>query len=428
MTDATPASPSAHPSTGRETSAVVHPAADWPAHTVETRAWQQRFRGGTREDRMLTEIDTVLPPRIVDLDYELDSGLGGEIGRASYEIAYTEGTAGRHLAALGRFLVQTESVSSSKIEQVEASTDDFARALAGSKANSSATSMVAATAALTAMVNAAGSGRIDREAVLSAHEVLMREDPTDGPYAGRLRSMQNWTGGSNHSPRGALHIPPPPEYVDDYIDDLVAYANRDDVPALVQAAVVHAQFESIHPFTDGNGRIGRALINAVFRRRRLTRATVVPVATAMVADRQGYFDLVNGYRAGRLGPFVRSLATSAIVAAEEARQSAERFSASRAESAERARPRAGSAASLLDHLLEMPVLTIDDAIGITGGSASSAYAALDKLVDDGIVHEVTGRVRDRVWAVDNVMAELDDLSRRIAVRVTTGSASAQALM
>ncbi|MGA1836853.1 Fic family protein [Herbiconiux sp. 11R-BC] len=62
-------------------------------------------------------------------------------------------------------------------------------------------------------------------------------------------------------------MPPPPETVDDYLDDLLAFANRDDLPPLTQAAIVHAQFESIHPFTDGNGRIGRALIHAVLRRR-----------------------------------------------------------------------------------------------------------------------------------------------------------------
>ena len=81
-----------------------------------------------------------------------------------------------------------------------------------------------------------------------------------------LRTVQNWIGGSDYSPRDALYVPPPPDTVHAYMNDLTEFANRTDIPVLIQAAIAHAQFESIHPFTDGNGRIGRALINTIFRR------------------------------------------------------------------------------------------------------------------------------------------------------------------
>ncbi len=396
---------------------------DWPAHTSDRRAWRQSRRAGTREDRVLTEIEVSLPPKIALLDYDPHPTLSMESEQAAFEIAYTEGAAGAQLGALGRFLIQTESVSSSKIEQVDAATEDFARALAGSRANESATSMVAATAALTDLVASAGrTGTIELNEILSAHYTLMRDDPRDGRYAGRVREMQNWILGSDYSPRGAVHIPPPPELVLEYLNDLIVYANRNDIPPLVQAAVVHAQFESIHPFTDGNGRIGRALINAVLRRRGVTRATVVPIATAMVADREGYFRLVNDYRNGVLGPFVRSLVMSTTVATEESRRTAERFRDLPTEWREVVKPRAGSALEILiDNLLEQPVLSIDDATKITGTSAQSVYTAMDRLTEDGIVKEITGRARDRVWAASEVMAELDDLASRIAGAVRVSS-------
>ena len=93
--------------------------------------------------------------------------------------------------------------------------------------------------------------------------------------------------------------------------DLIRFSNRSDLDPIVQAAIAHAQFESIHPFTDGNGRIVRALITAILRRRGLTRTTVVPVASALVADRERYFELVNDYRDGALAPFVDELARAA---------------------------------------------------------------------------------------------------------------------
>jgi hypothetical protein len=104
----------------------------------------------------------------------------------------------------------------------------------------------------------------------------MHNDPLESAAAGELRTVQNWMGGSGFSPRGALYIPPPAETVPGYMDDVVTFADRSDMPALLQAAIAHAQFESIHPFTDGNGRIGRALINTILRRRGATTRVVVP--------------------------------------------------------------------------------------------------------------------------------------------------------
>jgi len=162
--------------------------------------------------------------------------------------------------------------------------------------------MVAATTALDEMIDdVAPGGGVNLPMITSAHLALMRDDRGESRYAGRLRDMQNWIGGSDHSPRGALYVPPP-ETVADYLADLLVYLNRDDVPALVQAAIAHAQFESIHPFTDGNGRIGRALINTVLRRRGVTTRVVIPLASALVAHRDRYFDLLTDYRGGTVRP------------------------------------------------------------------------------------------------------------------------------
>jgi Fic family protein len=391
---------------------------DFPPHSHDVVPWRQAARGGTKADRMLSEITVAIPPRIADIDYAPTTDAHTAMLDAEQEIIRTDAGAGGKLQSLGRFLIRTESVSSSKIEQVEADADDFVRAIAGIRANASATSMVAATDALTKMVETAGTtGAIALDDVLAAHEVLMRDDPTDGRYAGQLRTVQNWIGGSDYSPRGAVHVPPPPALVPELMADLLVYANRDDVPAIVQAAGVHAQFESIHPFTDGNGRIGRALINAVLRRRSLTTTTVVPIASAMVADQAGYFGLVNRYRDGYLGDFAASLAKSAVIAAQESRVSADNLLALPAEWAALTSFRRNSAGAIIvDALLDHPVLTVDSAIAITGKTDAPVYAAMSRLVDDGIVHEVTGRKRDKIWAATEVVAELDELNSRILAR------------
>lgn len=392
----------------------------WPPAERAKRPWRQAARGGTREDRELREIEVVLPPLIAERAVALDSTVGAALEAAMREVTALDHTHGGALDALGVLLLRTESVASSKIEQVSASVDDYARALHGVKANDSAVSMVAATTALEQlMTRVDGSDAIDVAMITDAHEALMKEDPTERPYAGRVRDVQNWIGGSDHSPRGALYVPPPPDTLDGYLDDLVDFMNRDDLPALAQAALAHAQFESIHPFTDGNGRIGRALINAVLRRRAATHQVVVPIASALVAHRERYFAVLGAYRDGEIRPLIESFAAAVEIAAAESRVTATNL----ARIAEEWREAVGSvraksaAGALLELLPERPILTADEACELVGGSVSSVYAAIARLHDSGVLRPLTDRKRNQVWGAAAVLDELDDLGLRIAAAV-----------
>lgn len=404
------------PLPARDESTIALGAGGWPDHDHRVVPWVARTRASAREDRMLTAITVSMPPLIAGLEYVVPPRLVADVEEAARSITDLDARSGDRLASLGAFLIRTESVSSSKIEYIDASIEDLARAMAGSKANDSATSMLSAASAISEMVDDAGRRRIiDLGTMLTAHKRLMKDDPLDGPFAGRLRQVQNWIGGNNASPIGAVHVPPPPEYVPGYMSDLLQFANRDDVPVIAQAAIVHAQFESIHPFTDGNGRIGRALINAVFRRRNLTRTTITPIASALIARREHYFDLINSYRDGQLDPFVHSLAFSARVASAASADSATVLRELPDYWASLSKSRAGStASSLIGMLLDQPVLSANAAQTLTGASATSVGAAMDALERDGIVREITGRKRDRVWAATEVMAELDKLTQAIA--------------
>ena len=389
----------------------------WPASARQSRPWQQTVRGGTKADRTFSEVVVTLPPRLADREVPLTARQASDLEAAVREITALDNSSGEVLQALGVLLLRTESVASSKIERVEASLDDFARALHGIRTNSSAVSMVAATQALSIMIDrVTESGRLELSTITDAHAALMADDPDERPYAGRLRDMQNWVGGSDYSPRNALFVPPPPDTVGDYMEDLVAFSNRDDIPALVQAAIAHAQFETIHPFTDGNGRIGRALINSIMRRRGVTNRVVVPLATALVAHRDRYFDLLTDYRSGELDALVSSFADSTRVAAAESRVTAQRLSTIPGEWAELTGPlRSDSAAArLLSLLLDHPIISADDAIGLLDSAPSRAYAAIERLHNAGVLRPLTDRTRNQIWGAGLVLDELDDLAVRVA--------------
>jgi Fic family protein len=390
---------------------------DWPAHRREVHPWRQLHRAGTRDDQTLQEVTVWLPPLIADRALPLDGTLAAELEVAMRQITTLDAAHDGTLQALGLLLLRTESVSSSKIESVQASLEDYARALHGIRANSSAVSMAAATAALDSMIRNVSPGRlIALDDIATAHALLMADERSEADYTGRLRDMQNWIGGSDHSPRAALYVPPPPDTVPAYMADLLAFANRDDLPALAQAAIAHAQFESIHPFTDGNGRIGRALINTILRRRGATTQIVVPLASALVAHRERYFELLGSYRDGQVHPLLTSFAHACRIAAAEAATTANRLGEIPSEWRSLAGPvRAGSAAArLLDLLPTQPILSAEDACSLIDASRSSVFAAISRLQGAGVLRPLTDRKRDQVWGAGAILDELDDLSLRIA--------------
>lgn len=279
--------------------------------------------------------------------------------------------------------------------------------------------MVASTHALGDLIKSVDGGEdISMDAVLRAHATLMADDPNEKAYAGRVRDMQNWIGGSDYSPRGALYVPPPPETVRDYLDDLEVFCNRRDLNVLLHSAMAHAQFESIHPFTDGNGRVGRALINTILRRRGATQTVVVPLASALVARREWYFDALGAYRDGDAGPIISSFSMASAVAADESRTTAGRIAEMPTVWREEAgRPRHGSAAArILETLIDEPIFSAEEAEKRVGGATSSVYAGIARLHEAGVLRPLTNRTRNQVWIASSLADELEDLGQRIANR------------
>jgi Fic family protein len=368
---------------------------------------------------MTRKVSVYLPPLIADINLPWLSAVSEDLRQAQNAIVETDARYGHALTALNTFLIRTEGVASSKIEHVEASALDYALALAGNRGNASALAMVDAGTAINELVSSArSSSGISETAILAAHKTLLSSDSSEALFAGRWRTMQNWIGGSNYAPRNALYVPPPAESVEMYLTDLLCFARRQDIDPLVQATLVHAQFESIHPFTDGNGRIGRALINAVLRYRGITTRTVVPLASALVANTERYFAALDAYREGNLAPLVTDFTMGSRIAAEETQVTARKLLGLPTSWNERITGRQGSAARrLLDLLLSTQTLTsqwVESELQLT---PRSALGGIEDLEEVGIVSEITGRKRNRVWIVSEVMAELEDLNIRIGERV-----------
>lgn len=395
---------------------MADPARDWAPHGQEVRSWRQRTIRGARADKRLREITVSLPPHIAERDYPMDRALSAMTTAAVGDLSNLDLVHGRTLKALNHLHLRAESVDSSKIEDIDASLADYGRALLGVGANASANSMAAATSALTRLIGDTQLTRkIRSEAVLQAHHDLFARVPDEAHRAGVYRTRQNWVGGSDYSPLGALHVPPPPETVPSYLEDLFAFCNRDDLPSLVQAAIAHAQFESIHPFIDGNGRIGRTLIHAILRRRRATRHLTVPIASALVAHRDRYFAALNDYRAGTARTLIEMLATATRITTAESWHTVDVLGRIRETWAEAAgSPRSGTPDyRMLDLVVEEPIINVALATQRLRIDEADVAAAIPRLVAAGVLRQAPRSRQRPLWLAPAVLDEVEDLGQRI---------------
>jgi len=401
---------------------VSRPRPPWPAHDTVVRPW----RSATRGDRTVRQTATVtasVPPCIADAHWEPDGATAALLDRSLTALRALDEDGGA--GPLHRLLTRTEAVATSRIEHEDATAEDVARALVGVRANTSASVMVQAGDALERLVRAAGAGHLDETALLDAHRGLLRGDPVDGPHAGRYRTVQNWIGGGR-TPRDADHVPPPPEFVPSLMADLFAFLARDDLHPVAQAAIAHAQFESIHPFTDGNGRTGRALVAAVLRHRGATRTASPPVSSVLVAERTRYFQHLTQYREGHVDAWVRDVAIAVGAGSDEALVTGlllDEVAADRAATTCASGPHA-----VLGRALDQDaVLTEDHAEELLrraiarGDVSGMAETLLETTVTDlcraGVLRPVTARRRRRAWIAPAVAAELDAFAERVRAGV-----------
>jgi Fic family protein len=262
----------------------------------------------------------------------------------------------------------------------------------------------------------ASQADVSAEEIKALHRILLRNS-RDAQIAGKIRDEQNWIGGSDHSPRGAEFIPPAEGRVPALLDDLAAYLNLADSSAIVQAAIAHAQFETIHPFADGNGRVGRALIHVVFRRRGLASRFAPPISVVLATNGSRYVEGLTAYRSGDLAEWCRFFAEVAIDAASRARTLAADLAVLQVEWLERAkRPRAHStAARLIASIPAQPVLDAKTVADMLSVSEVAARNALNALEEASVLRPVNfGRKRFRAWEAPALITLLDNFEWSMA--------------
>ena len=267
------------------------------------RRWEANFQGMSRRDRQGCDYDAYLPDPLADWNLTVTADVAADLADAEAAIRELNDAGTRHvsLEGLARFLLRAESVGSSKIEGLDANprrltSAEAAIALGGDVSDRVAVEVLGNIAAMESAVHlATKADSFHLDDLLRVHQTLMSTSPTP-QLGGIIREEQNWIGGSSFNPCRAAFVPPPPEHLGDLLTDLLDYVNRDDHSPLTQAAIAHAQFETLHPFADGNGRTGRALVHVVLRRRGIAPAFVPPISLVLATWSRDYIDGLMTFR------------------------------------------------------------------------------------------------------------------------------------
>lgn len=379
--------------------------------TRKTGRYQQTVAGG---EEVSAFVPLPLPPRAPAMT--LDGRLGERLRAAEQALARLD-LAGDMVPSLDWFIyafVRKEAVITSQIEGTQATLIDLLAFEAETAQRLDAdveevcNYLDALTYARAELQNADGLP-LSMRLLNEAHRRLLRGARGAGKQPGEVRRSQNWIGGSR--PGNAAFVPPPALTVPDLLGDLEKYLHgSDDLPALVRIGLAHVQFESIHPYLDGNGRIGRLLIALLLEHWGLLKAPLLYISLFFKRHREEYFRRLTAVRIdgdweGWTDFFLDGVATIADEAVASARALFTLVTEDRARVLAKDTSSV-SAARLFEQLPNHPILTVSSATPLIGASKPTATRAIESLIGAGVLIETTGKKRDRSFAYGRYIDEL----------------------
>jgi len=417
-------------------------AIQWPADPGAS-------AGLPRKDRRSCRYEAYLPDPLCGRPVVLDGPVAADVADAEAAIIrLNHGTSAlADTEALARLLLRAESVASSKIEGLEVGPRrllqaEAARESAGSSADVAADEVLGNIDAMVYATQSRDDNDNDNDAddddgddgetaaITLDHLLEINRRLLSGSRlahtAGQIRTVQNWIGGSSYNPCSAAFVPPPPEFVHELLVDLCRFCNEESLPALVQAALAHAQFETIHPFVDGNGRTGRALVHRIFRRRGLAPRVAPPVSLVLATWSVDYIAALQAtrYRGDATSPeaheglnrWVGLFATACRRAVADAAEFDERVREIEEKWRRRLAPiRANSSAELLLRALPgAPIVTVRSAQNLIGRSTVATNEAVRRLTGAGVLTQTTIGRRNRAFEARELIDAFVDLERRLA--------------
>jgi Fic family protein len=378
-------------------------------------SWTPSGDGARKSERSPRRYRAWIPETVAAFQPLLQATTAALCERAGTEVRQLNSEPGALLAleGLGRQLLRSEALASSQIEGLSISHRKLAAAEFGELANYKAREIVGTVKAMEqALEIGSAPGLLTARSIEAIHREIAVVPPLD-KIAGQIREEPSWIGGID--PSVAEYVGPPAKEVRGLLDDLCEFMNRDDLSPVAQAAIAHAQFETIHPFGDGNGRVGRCLIQVLFRRRGLAPRILSPISIVLGSNKDAYISGLEAFRAGAVDDWVRYFADATEVAALHSRELSEEVEAIQGDWRTALQPvRADSAAlALIDLLPRYPIVTAAAAESEIGRSRRATITGLERLADAEILTRHRNQKKGDSWEAKDLFALLDEFERRL---------------
>ena len=391
----------------------------------ESLFWLNDSWGESRNERQIGTYHPYVPDLVSHRRFELSPTTLDSVAEAHERLSQL-GIKGERAESIARILLRSEALSSSRIEGLELpvakllEAEELRRMGVTQNPTSTATLVLGNTdMMLEAIRVGTSSSKLSIETICHMHQLLLRGTQVES-LGGIIRTSQNWIGGNRTNPIGATYVPPRPERVPALLEDLVEFCNTSQYPAVIKAAIAHAQFETIHPFADGNGRTGRALVHVLIS----PIGVVTPLSLALLADRSRYIEHLSAYRSDEddgsaaTDSWVGYFSQTLVSACARAMALDDILSAVHGEWLSRVHFRKGSAGErILQLLASHPVLTVARAAELVGGSAEACRLAIRRLVEAKILRQNAKNRKSGLYVADDVIDALTSYERAMSTRI-----------
>lgn len=393
------------------------------------RYWVSDASGMNKSERMGGSYRPYVPDSLAGFELMMEPSCASAVARASEALRSLQDAGSlTDTEPLARLLLRAEAVSSSRIEGLEMPAgklleyEELDRLGVEHRLDSTEAQVLGNLHALVDGLGAVGPGHVFTVEDICELNRMLLAGTRIAETGGILRTSQNWIGGNRVNPVGAAYVPPEPGLVPALMEDLVGFLNGTELPAVATAALAHAQLETIHPFADGNGRAGRALVHVILKAAGLARATVPPVSLVLATDRERYIANLAAFRTdgdeGRnaaANGWVEYFANATVIACERATSFEARLADIRKGWLERTGFRAGSAGRLLIELLPgTPALSIRTAQALTGRSYPAARSAVLALAEAGILRQNSKNRKSGIYVASEVVEAFNAYERALA--------------
>lgn len=390
----------------------------WPAIAYEELPWlrdpdELALIPKSRRRAIAPTYRAAVPAAIADAMPEIPQQLRSRIDSLVVDLARADARQEARGYDLPALLLRSESAASSQIENLTSSVRNVALAELSGEGPHNALLIAGNIAAMREALSLPDEMSV--QGILNVHRALM--GATGASFAGRLRDEQVWVGGTAYSPHGALYVAPQVARIAGCLEDVVAFSRREDVNPVVKAAIVHAQFETIHPFIDGNGRTGRALLHKVLQSDGMLTKVTLPISAGLLDAVDSYMGSIVSYQAGDPIPVVENMVDALEMACSLGSLADRRFEDVLGKWEERISERAGSAIHRLPAVLvEQPVVSVAYLAQRMEITPRAALNMVERACGYGILRPIGNRRRGVFYQADELIDLLEELSSVQGIR------------